>query len=124
MSNRQFSRRQILMAMATPFLPLPDVRAAKPAAWSRFRGDASNSGCGAASAAKGQELWKFRTQGCVHSSPVINRDGMVFIGSDDGKLYSLDAKTGRKFWEFGMEEPILATPGIGPGNLLLCGGMN
>ena len=36
----------------------------------------------------GQELWKFKTDDWVMSSPVVS-NGMVFFGSDDGHLYAL-----------------------------------
>jgi outer membrane protein assembly factor BamB len=36
----------------------------------------------------GRELWRVATGEAVHSSPLV-REGKVFIGSDDGKLYAL-----------------------------------
>ena len=38
--------------------------------------------------ASGRELWRVATGEAVHSSPLL-REGKVFIGSDDGKLYAL-----------------------------------
>ena len=38
--------------------------------------------------ATGRELWRVVTGDAIHSSPLV-RDGRVFIGSDDGKLYAL-----------------------------------
>jgi PQQ-like domain len=34
----------------------------------------------------GAELWSYTTGGAVYSSPAV-ANGMVYIGSDDGKLY-------------------------------------
>ena len=36
-------------------------------------------------------LWKFKTGGPLHAAPVI-ANGILYIGSTDGKLYALDAK--------------------------------
>lgn len=56
-----------------------------------------------------QLLWTFRTTNAIKSSAAI-AGGRVFIGSDDGHLYALDAATGRKLWAFRTGEAIEATP--------------
>jgi hypothetical protein len=38
-------------------------------------------------------LWKFTTGGKVFSSPAVS-DGVVYVGSFDGKVYALNALTG------------------------------
>ncbi len=43
--------------------------------------------------------WKFQTGNRIYSSPVIGRDGTVFIGSDDGSLYAINP-TGYLKWRF------------------------
>ncbi|NUM34674.1 MAG: PQQ-binding-like beta-propeller repeat protein [Candidatus Brocadiae bacterium] len=54
-------------------------------------------------------LWKFPTKDEVKSSPVINQ-GMLFIGSNDGRLYALKTKDGQKIWDFSVEGRIEAAP--------------
>jgi eukaryotic-like serine/threonine-protein kinase len=49
------------------------------------------------SAAKPVLLWKFKTNGPVVSSPVIN-NGTVYVGSLDSSLYALDLSTGKLKW--------------------------
>lgn len=44
-------------------------------------------------------VWKFRTNGPVVGSPVID-NGTVFIGSLDSSLYALDLSTGKVKWKF------------------------
>ena len=44
-------------------------------------------------------LWKFKTGGQLHASPVI-ANGTLYIGSADGKLYALDAKQWGIKWVF------------------------
>lgn len=43
--------------------------------------------------------WVFKTGGRIFSSPVIC-EKRLFIGSDDGHLYALDARNGRMLWKF------------------------
>ena len=43
--------------------------------------------------------WVFKTAGRIFSSPVICKK-RVFIGSDDGHFYSLDARSGKLLWNF------------------------
>ena len=48
-------------------------------------------------------LWKFKTGGPLHASPVI-ANGILYIGSTDGKLYALDAKQWGIRWVFDAGE--------------------
>ena len=41
--------------------------------------------------------WRFRTNGCVQSAPAV-MDGTVYVGSDDGALYAVDAASGEEKW--------------------------
>ena len=46
----------------------------------------------------GRETWRFYTNGPVRFAPVA-WEGKLFVGSDDGQLYCLDARTGRVRWK-------------------------
>ena len=50
-------------------------------------------------------LWKFKTGGPIHASPVI-ANGILYIGSTDGKLYALDAKQWGIKWVFDAGDAI------------------
>ncbi|MXV84426.1 PQQ-binding-like beta-propeller repeat protein [Candidatus Poribacteria bacterium] len=50
-------------------------------------------------------LWKFKTGGPLHASPVI-ANGILYIGSTDGKLYALDAKQWGIRWVFDAGDAI------------------
>jgi eukaryotic-like serine/threonine-protein kinase len=54
-------------------------------------------------------LWSYETGDAIHSSPVIS-GGMVFTGSDDGNLYALDQKTGKRRWSLQTDDAIEASP--------------
>ena len=50
-------------------------------------------------------LWKFKTGGPVYASPVI-ANGILYIGSTDGKMYALDAKRWGIKWVFDAGDAI------------------
>src|SRR5437867_29457 len=66
----------------------------------------------------GKELWTFATRSRVESSPAIV-DGRVYIGSNDGRFYVLDAANGAKLWEFTAGAPLSASPAIAQGRIVI-----
>ncbi|MCD6391946.1 MAG: PQQ-binding-like beta-propeller repeat protein, partial [Planctomycetes bacterium] len=58
-----------------------------------------------------QLVWKFKTPDAVMSSPVID-GGVVYVGSDDGSVYAIDAKSGKKVWSYQTEDAIEAPPTV------------
>jgi len=106
------ARKQL--AKVTP--PKPKV-ASKPMApagpGSMFRGDPSRSGFyqGEGLAKLSGLKWKFKTEDSVLSSPAI-AGGVIYFGSDDGGLYAVELKNGRKKWRFTAPDHILSSPAI------------
>lgn len=60
--------------------------------------------------------WKFKTGKAVKSSPIIV-NGVVYIGSDDGHLYALDAATGELKWKYNAGKPVRSSPAVMNGTL-------
>ncbi len=60
-------------------------------------------------------MWEFPTQGAVLATPVLGPDNTLFSGSDDGKVYALDTKTGAKKWDYETKDRVFTT--VKPGNL-------
>jgi len=56
-------------------------------------------------------VWKFKTGDVIKSSPVIC-GGVVYIGSDDGSVYAIDAANGRKIWSYQTEDAVEAPPTV------------
>lgn len=54
-------------------------------------------------------IWKVRLGGAVKSSAAVG-NGLVYVGSDDGALYALDAATGAVRWKFSTGGPVEASP--------------
>ena len=64
-----------------------------------FLGSPNDGSVTACDTATGAEQWKFFTEGPVRCAPACWQ-GKVYVGSDDGFLYCLDAETGRLVWKF------------------------
>ena len=45
--------------------------------------------------------------------------GLVYIGSNDGKLYVLDAGTGKSVFQFEAGGPLSASPALASGRLVI-----
>lgn len=53
----------------------------------------------------GNVNWKFKTNGPVHGTPVIDKN-KVFVGGWDAVLYALNAETGKEIWHFATSTKI------------------
>lgn len=83
----------------------------RPAAM--FRANAAHTGVyeGAAMQAYGGLLWRAQTGGPIRSTPVL-AGGRLFVGSSDGRLHALDARTGATLWTFETETSVTGSPAI------------
>jgi len=78
--------------------------------WPIYRGDQMLSGVARGSLPDRMKLlWTFETEDEIRSSAVIG-NGMVFIGSYDGRVYALDLINGKKIWGFDTENAVEAPP--------------
>ena len=85
-------------------------RSRRPRGRRRTRQD----GARASTRKTGKAVWTFTTRARVDSSPVV-AGGRVYIGGNDGKLYVLDAATGKSVFEFEAGGPLSASPAIAVG---------
>lgn len=65
-------------------------------------------------ASSGYSSLRFRTNGPVISSPVVEGE-LLYFGSADGSLYAINAQTFREKWKFTVEKPIISSPVIHQG---------
>lgn len=56
-------------------------------------------------------LWSLKIGGAVRSSPAVD-EGLVFVGSDDFKLYCLDQNSGAVVWSFTTEGAIESSSAV------------
>ncbi len=59
-------------------------------------------------------LWSFQTNGAIWGTPSID-DQTVYIGSDDGNLYAVDAHTGDERWHFATAGLVRSRPAFSNG---------
>lgn len=90
--------------------------------WSdaQFRGGPARQGATATEAPRqlGGVLWRVATGDRVVSSPVY-ADGTVYFGSDDGKIYAADARSGQLRWTWATDGPVPSTPAVHAGRLFV-----
>ncbi len=70
----------------------------------------------ALSRATGQEIWRVRTAGSVHSPAIAN--GIVYFGTSEdraGTFYAVEAATGRVLWQYYSNGWIQTAPAIAGG---------
>jgi outer membrane protein assembly factor BamB len=74
-------------------------------------------------AARGTQVWKFATDGIIHSSPAI-AFGNVYFGGWDTYMHAVDAESGKEVWKFqtGIDTVIHNQTGI-TGSALISGDM-
>ena len=55
--------------------------------------------------------WTFDTGGPITSSPALSSDGLIVVGSHDGRLYAVD-RQGKPRWSFLTSDLIFSSPAI------------
>ncbi len=68
----------------------------------------------------GTQVWSFEGSAWFWSSPVVDMERRaIYVGDMDGMLYALDIDTGAQQWEFDLENPIISTPVMVDGQLVV-----
>lgn len=47
---------------------------------------------------KGEPVWSFDAGAAIYSAPVIDESGIVYFGTNQAKIFALNAKTGKHIW--------------------------
>lgn len=63
--------------------------------------------------------WRFWVDGRAASSPLVDDNGILYIGSTDGSLYALDASTGEPQWEFETADSVWSPPLLDTGTIYI-----
>jgi parallel beta-helix repeat protein len=80
--------------------------------WSMFRHDLDHTGYTESPAPNtNNNLWSYATGGAVLSSPAVV-DGRVYVGSDDHKVYCLNASTGAFIWSYTTGSYVSSSPAV------------
>jgi outer membrane protein assembly factor BamB/PKD repeat protein len=91
--------------------------------WPMFHHDLRHTGYSTSKAPNtNQTLWTYTTGGAVaFSSPAVV-DGKAFIGSDDSKVYALDASTGAFLWSYTTGGGVSSSPAVADGKVYVGSG--
>jgi outer membrane protein assembly factor BamB/sugar lactone lactonase YvrE len=92
-----------------PASPDASPSAATPADVPMYRGNAARTGemPGPGPAGEPDILWRFQTNGEIHSIPAF-ANGVLYGGSDDGYLYAIDGGTGVAIWQWFANGPVFS----------------
>jgi outer membrane protein assembly factor BamB len=83
--------------------------------WLMFHHDLAHTGYSTSTGPNtNRTLWKYTTGYWVESSPV-SADGVVFVGSDDAKVYALNASTGALLWSYTTGGYVYSSPAVASG---------
>lgn len=63
-------------------------------------------------------IWSLNLSSGIESSPAIV-DDIVYVGTDDGILYVINFKTGKKMWQFSTGGPIFSSPSVANGKVFV-----
>jgi outer membrane protein assembly factor BamB len=73
---------------------------------------------------QGTTNWVFFAGSGMPASPAIGPDATVYIGSMDGKLYSLAPSDGHTNWALSLRGQVLTSPAIGPEGEIYAGAVS
>ncbi len=71
----------------------------------------------------GTVIWKYKTDGQIHSNPAIGNDGTVYFASDDGYLYALHSSGALK-WKHYVGGSFRSSPTISSSGIIYLGNSN
>lgn len=84
-----------------------------------FRANAAHAGVYDSSAPRLAAVkWRFHVSGKLFSSPTVS-NGIVYIGSSNGRLYAVRAANGSPLWSFATKGALNSTPAIWNGLVFL-----
>ncbi|HUL59502.1 MAG TPA: PQQ-binding-like beta-propeller repeat protein [Anaeromyxobacteraceae bacterium] len=64
----------------------------------------------------GSVAWEFQAAGAFSGQPRVDDDA-VYVGSDDGHLYALDAASGMQRWHYDAKEELGTRPAVADGTV-------
>jgi outer membrane protein assembly factor BamB len=86
--------------------------------WTMWRADPTHSSTATVGPSNLTLAWKFTTKGSVISSPSIV-DGVVYAGSQDKNIYSINAENGNLIWKYTTGGPVISSPAVAGGKVFV-----
>jgi len=86
--------------------------------WSMFRHDLRHTGYSESPAPNtNQTIWNYTTGAALSFSSPAVADGKVYVGSNDMKVYCLDALTGAHIWNYTTGGWVMSSPAVADGKV-------
>ena len=84
-------------------------------AWFMFHQNWNHTGNSSSTAPHtNQTLWTYHTGGAVYSSPAV-ANGTLYVGSNDDRVYALNAATGKQIWNYTTHGSVESSPAVANG---------
>jgi outer membrane protein assembly factor BamB len=90
------------------------VGSAAVAGGTLFNGRSSSRRFRAVDIVNGGERWVVKTGAPIFSSPVVV-DDLVYVGSEDGRIYAFETETGATRWQYATDGAIYSSPVVADG---------
>src|SRR5262249_42054338 len=101
-----------LLGLLAAFFLAPRASAQRATDPAMFRGNPEHTGVYPDSTVPaGKVKWSFDTGNKVRSTPVLS-DGTLYVGSNSGYLYALDAESGKLKWKFQAAGAVASSPSV------------
>ncbi len=100
--------------------PTPPAKTGNGATdWPMFHNDLAHSGYSTSTGPRtNQTLWSYPIGSGILSSPAV-ANGLVYVGSNKGAVYALDAATGSMVWSYQTGGAIYSSPAVADGVVYL-----
>lgn len=108
--------KKLLICLIVGLLCLTPIAADN---WDSFAGDVNHTSYREDSSDFVTNLWTFKMESPIHSSPAIYND-YIYVVSNNGILKAIDMETGEEEWDIDLESPTNSSPII-DSNLLYIG---
>ncbi len=103
-----FKKKNVLIGLLVICIMASPVSAAD---WQMFHENQAHTGFLKEAADFSPQTWYFQTEGPVKSSAAI-LNNILYLGSDDGSIYSIDMENGNKLWDYKTDGAIISSPVI------------
>jgi len=110
------------LARAAP-LPGPSTQTAGASDWPQWQKDERHTGYNAAETVLQPPLsvlWEIDLGSGIWGQ--VAEDGVVYVSTDNSRLYALDAATGSQLWAYQSDEQHISTPAVGNGRVYALAG--
>ena len=98
------------------FLLAGTLSSISAAEWPMFQNNPRHTGYVAQDSSYSTQTWTTNLDGSIKANPVLCAD-KLYVGTDKGTLYELDAQDGNESWTFETKGSIVSSPAVSENTL-------